>query len=187
MKNKKIHSFLASIVICTSVIGINSDLAYTEPGSQTDPLVTKGYVDKKFDELKDSMKSEVEIGVKSNLGNIKDTMDKMEREIKLLSLSGDKENGSVEIISEKFAVLELKRGQKIVADESTEMILRSGTATVIGSKAGGISDITEGRDLGPDEEIAKNHLIIVPRTDGRGITVKSGTIFIMVKGRYRIS
>ncbi len=187
MEYKKIHSFLASIVILTSIVAINSDSAYTEPGSQTDPLVTKSYVDKQFNDLKSTMKNEVESGVKSNLGNIKDKIDQMEREIKLLKISGDKDNGSVEIISDKFAVLELKRGQKILADESTELILRSGTAIVIASSSGGVSDLTEGRDLIAGEELEKNHHLIVPRTDGRGLEVKSGTIFIMVKGRYRIS
>lgn len=186
MKNRKIHSIITGLVVLSSVIATNSEAGYTEPGSQSDPLVTKSYVDKKFNEVKGDIKNEIDAGVKSNLGNIKDKLDSIERDIKLLKLREDKDDGKVEIISAKFAVLELKRGQKILADESTEIILRSGVATALGSASGGISDITKGCDLVTGDSIEKNHLIIIPRTDNRGLEVKSNTIFVMVKGKYRI-
>ncbi len=87
-----------------------------------------------------------------------------------------------------FTVLELYAGQTVFAGESCEIILRSGEAFVIlaPESLGGISDITAGVDLTAGTEVSKNHLLLVPRNDGRGIFITSDIAFVMVKGAYRI-
>lgn len=84
-----------------------------------------------------------------------------------------------------FTVVNVAKGKTFLAKEGCEFILRGGEATVIASKNGGISDTTDGVDLGEKEAVPANHLLIVPRDDGRGFLAKTDVI-IMVKGSYEI-
>lgn len=88
----------------------------------------------------------------------------------------------------KYTVLELHSGQKLMCGESCELILRAGTATVVlgANSLGGISDLTGAKDLANGEAITANHLLLVPRSDGRGMLVTSDTAFIMVRGDYTV-
>jgi hypothetical protein len=91
-------------------------------------------------------------------------------------------------ISERsvFSVVELNAGEKFVGGVGCEVILRSGKATAITSTNGGITDVTGGLDLKEKEAIPQNHLLIIPRDDGRGFLSLSKS-FIMVKGNYTIT
>jgi len=84
-----------------------------------------------------------------------------------------------------FTAVELTGGQKLIGNGGTEMILRSGEASAIDNGANGISDLTAGIDLMTGEQVGLNHLIMVPRTDGRGITALTDA-WVMVRGEYEI-
>jgi len=81
----------------------------------------------------------------------------------------------------RLDVVELPAGARLVAEAGTELILRSGRATAIGSQLGGLSDVTGGKDLQTGQTIPQNHLLIVPRSDGRGVLATTPCI-IMVRG-----
>ena len=85
----------------------------------------------------------------------------------------------------KLNVVEMAPGKRLVAGAGTELILRSGNATVVDSESGGLSDVTDGVDLRKGTQVPRNHLLIVPRDDGRGITAQSEVI-VLVRGDYRI-
>lgn len=87
-----------------------------------------------------------------------------------------------------FSVVQLQYGQKVIAGESCEIILRSGTANVVldAASLGGISDLTQGVDLTNGTSVTPNHYLLVPRNDGRGIYITSDVAFIMIKGAYTI-
>ena len=87
-----------------------------------------------------------------------------------------------------FTVLQLSYGQKVMCGESCELILRAGSAAVVldANSLGGISDLTAAKDLAHGAAITPNHLLLVPRSDGRGVLVMSETAFIMVRGAYTI-
>ncbi len=85
----------------------------------------------------------------------------------------------------KLEVVELESEQSLIGDAGTEIILRGGKATVIAGELGGISDITDGKDLKMGEMIPANHLLIIPRDDGRGAYVVEDAIFL-VRGAYEI-
>ncbi len=87
-----------------------------------------------------------------------------------------------------YTVLQLHYGQKVICGESCEMILRAGTASVIldAASLGGISDLTGAKDLANGEAVTPNHLLLVPRSDGRGVLVTSDTVFLMIRGEYTI-
>ena len=92
--------------------------------------------------------------------------------------------GGVEA-SNKLEVVELESGQTLIGDGGTEIILRGGKATIIAGELGGLSDITDGKDLKMGELIPANHLLIIPRNDGRGAYVVENAIFL-VRGDYKI-
>jgi hypothetical protein len=125
---------LAITTILVLVVGISVAMASTdEPGSETDPIVTKGYVDSKT----------------------------------------------------AYSPISLTPGQKLIGSVGTEVILRSGEATAIGNAENGVSDITAGADLMTGQPVGLNHLLLIPREDGRGITATTD-IWVMVRGTYSI-
>ena len=76
-------------------------------------------------------------------------------------------------------------GDKLIGGEGTEIILRSGEAKAITNGTNGISDLTSGKDLSQGAAISQNHLLLVPRADGRGISAVTGT-WVLIKGSYTI-
>ena len=86
---------------------------------------------------------------------------------------------------DSLEVVNLKAGEKLIAGQGTEIILRSGTAVAIDSPGGGLSNVTAGVDIRKGEKIPLNHLMIIPRADGRGAEAQTATVF-MVRGTYRI-
>ena len=87
--------------------------------------------------------------------------------------------------ADTFTVVEVPTGKKLECKAGTEVILRSGTATAIDSDLGGVSDVTAGLDLSGGQNVTTNHHLIIPRTDGRGLSAKTN-IIVMVKGDYSI-
>lgn len=104
-----------------------------EPGSETDPIVTKSYVDSAV----------------------------------------------------SYTPVQLAAGQTLIGGEGTEIILRSGIATAIDNGANGVSDITAGVDLMTGADVGLNHLLLIPRNDGRGIAAVT-EIWVMIRGSYTV-
>lgn len=82
-----------------------------------------------------------------------------------------------------FTPISLVAGQRLIGGEGCELILRSGQATALGTEVNGVSNLTLGMDLMTGAEVGTNHLLLVPRNDGRGI-VAITDIWVMVKGDY---
>lgn len=132
--------------------------AVADPGSADDPLVSQSYIENTVKpELLEYIEKEVE---------------------KKMSLAG-------EHTAEKFEVVSLKNGQKLMCESGTELILRMGGASIIATAKGGIADTTGGIDLADGSSMPSNHLLIVPIGDGRGI-VAQNDVLVMVKGSYTI-
>lgn len=90
-------------------------------------------------------------------------------------------------VEEKLAlkVVELPAGRRLIAGAGTELIVRAGSAVVVDSQSGGLSDVTDGVDLRKGAKAPNNHLLIVPRDDGRGLLAENAVI-LLVRGDYRI-
>ncbi len=174
----------AALLICGSLVFETIQAATADAGTISDPLVTKGYVDA----LKAEIIEEVEALIGSggtgtgsteqptNMSEVYDYIDD-----KLAAIA---ENGVT--TSEGYQVIEVKKGQKVICEDSTEFIVRTGEMVAIGSSDGmGLPDITEGIDVKDGEVIKANHLLIVPKSDGRGILVNQYG-FIMIKGDFTI-
>ncbi len=127
------------------------------PGTDQDPLVTKSYVDEAINKLA------AKIGNGGQPG----------------------EQPGDPAAAPSLRVVSVAAGERLIASEGTEIILRTGTATVIGSAAGGIPDLTAGKDLANNTAVPANHLLLFPRSDQRGIKATS-SIVVMVRGEYSV-
>lgn len=96
-------------------------------------------------------------------------------------------------IDNEYKVLEVFKGQTITAKNSCEIIFRSGTAKVVVTdeinlaNSIGLSDITAGTELLKDADLPVNHCVIIPRGDGRGITITSDIAYLLIRGEYEIA
>ncbi|NDL67658.1 hypothetical protein [Anaerotalea alkaliphila] len=154
---RRIHAlWLAILLVASTPLVHHSFASGVDPGSMQDPLVTKSYVDQKIAEIS---------GV--------------------VEVPATEPAPAVEIPT--FVVVQAKAGQQVLCEESTELILRAGKAAAIGNSGGdGLSNVTLGADLKDGQDVPMNHLLIIPRTDGRGIKVLQDNTFVMVRGSYSI-
>ncbi|MDD4569556.1 MAG: hypothetical protein PHE70_05470, partial [Tepidanaerobacteraceae bacterium] len=146
--SKLLKLFMVLIAVAVfSIFALDVKAGIAEPGSDSDPLVTKSYVDKV-------------------VLNMKQYVDAM---------SG----GSM-----SFEIVYIEKDQRIIGDKGSEIILRSGIATVVDSGNGGLADITAGKDTIDGENVIQNHLLIVPRDDGRGVKAETDNVVLLVRGGY---
>ena len=158
---KKILIFVIVIAVILA-LPINA-----APGDSSDPIVVLSYLNQRFNELISNY----------NLNKVAEhekTIAELNEKIKNISSN----TGTLEVVN-------LKAGQKLIAGAGTELILRAGKATAIASDLGGLSDVTKATDIAHGVDIAPNHLLIVPRSDGRGVLATIDAIF-MVRGEYEI-
>ena len=166
--------------VLVTTLGISKDI-FADPGSQEDPLVTLSFVEKRIDQVKyyiDQKIDEFSGNVSSNNDELNNKNEELNNRIVQLEQMSAKEIPKLEVV-------ELKDGQKLIAKAGVEIILRGGKATAITSQAGGLSDVTGAIDIKQGQDIPANHLLIIPRDDGRGVFVEQYAIF-MIKGEYEI-
>ncbi|MDR3294709.1 MAG: hypothetical protein LBT26_02605 [Clostridiales Family XIII bacterium] len=84
-----------------------------------------------------------------------------------------------------FTPLEIKAGGKLTGAEGAEIILRSGEAVAIGSEDNGVADLTSGQDLMSGAAVGQNHLLLIPRNDGRGVEAVTD-VWILIRGAYSL-
>lgn len=170
MKKIIVLVLLFAFVLC---IPINAD-----PGDKDDPIIVLSYLNLKIQELIDNyqLKSikDINTAVETNKKSIEELNSKLEG------------NSNEPATSTTLEVVNLKIGEKLITGAGTEIILRAGNVTAIASNLGGLSDVTLAADIKQGENIQKNHLIIVPRNDGRGVCATTDAI-LMVRGEYIIS
>lgn len=80
-------------------------------------------------------------------------------------------------------VVELNAGEILTMDGGTQAIVRIANSAVIVTKTDGVADLTAGTDLKDKEIVPANHLLLFPRSDGRGIKATKHT-YIVVMGKY---
>lgn len=170
LKNKRI---IISIGIFASLICVAA--IATDPGSEKDPLISLSYFENKIEELKIGLTTALSETLNNKFEELKESIEK--------TLSDIEKNG-VSTPAE-FEIITLNENETILCEAGTEIIVRSGKSIIVTSEtsSGGISDITAGKDLINNEEITNNHLLIVPKADGRGIKA-TVTGAVMIKGKY---
>jgi len=92
----------------------------------------------------------------------------------------------------QFEVVYLTSGQTLLAAEPIELVLRSGEGKAVVhlkeniSNGVGLSDLTAGAEITNGLSVPRNHYIIVPRADGRGVLITSKDAYLLVRGEYEI-
>ncbi len=168
--NKKITVLLVLFIFCVG------GLAFISFGDDTDPLISKSYFDKKIQEIKNEFDEKLKNISKNSASD--DTENKADE--------NDNSNNKDVNVSDKFTPVQFFEGDKVIFSEGTEFILRSGEARVIDDTGNGMPDLTDGNNLHSEDLLPKNHLILSPRDDGRGIKTTSISIWLMVKGDYKV-
>ena len=157
-KKQRITTITLIALVLTLIVGQVVYAINKEPGSTDDPLVTLSFVEQRVEQLKFYI----------------------DQKIAALAPSTGGGGGDAQLV-----VVELKPGQKLIAGQGTEIILRGGKALVIDNPLGGLANVTAARDLRMNEVVPPNHLLIVPRDDGRGVKAENDVVLI-VRGSYRV-
>ncbi|MBP3284673.1 MAG: hypothetical protein J6M02_04160 [Clostridia bacterium] len=173
LKNKGILFLLIAVFSLLLVVAFAA-----EPGSEGDPLISLSYFENKIEQLKtevtETLTNAIEQTLASKLESMQTDLDKTIQDVKEQAKSTT--SGSFELIT-------LAENESLICQTGTEIIIRSGRCAAIATEAGGLSDTTDGKDIPNGEIIQKNHLIIVPKNDGRGIRCEI-TGAVMIKGSY---
>ena len=135
-------------------------------GGEDDPLVTLSYINQV---LKPQMEADI---LKKIAG----------QDIKISDIS------PAASPSLEYQVVTMKKGELLLPKNSIELIVRPGSKAVIVSpiKENGLLDMTDGAELLDGKSAPINHMLIVPRADGRGIRITTDIAYVMVRGEYEI-
>jgi hypothetical protein len=157
---------LKKVLVLTLILLLAfSTVIFAAPGDTSDPIVVLSYLNEQIEALISKYKLE--------------DIDEMQKQIDNLDSPGGSSSGMA------LEIVEIRDGEKIIAGSGSELILRGGEAVIIGSEMGGISDVTLGKDFVSGMSVVPNHLMIVPRDDGRGVYAEEYAIF-MVRGTYEV-
>ena len=163
------------------------------PGSAQDPLITESYL---LSLLEQEREARTELS--SRITALEQQLQQISLTPPVTTVLGDeiKENPIPSQIPEQTnesvqslapQVVSLSAGEAFYATAGTEIILRSGEAIAIASSLGGLADLTKGADLRQGEFLVANHLLLVPRDDGRGVEALTDAVFlVMGEIRYRL-
>ena len=156
------------VVVVSMILGLLAFAVFAAPGSSDDPVVSLSYITEvlwpQIKEYVDSSKGNT-TGTSSSSGHI--SPDGM-------------------VYADTFKVISIKKGEKLLGGDGCEVIVRTGSVSIIASDRGGISDVTAGLDLPGNTVAPANHLLVIPVNDGRGLLVNSDA-YVMVKGDYKIN
>jgi len=179
-------AMVLSVVMSASVTG--ADQPTGAAGSAEDPLVTLSYINKVF---KPQIEQALEKIAEQKATQI--VTEKLKNFTPAAPAPAAAPVQNTYIMSAEassgYVVLELTKGQKLrVKSGSLELILRpGGKAAVISEyKTQGIADLTTGEELLNDKNVPVNHSLLIPKADGRGISVTSVIAYVMIRGDYEI-
>lgn len=158
---KKNVVFLALVLLIISLSG-----TLGANGTESDPLISKSYLELRLKELKtevDSLKKEL---AKQTPGDAVD----------------EGQTGSERV----FKPLRLDPGASIYFKEGTEFIMRVGEASIVDPTTNGLPNLTTGTNLMDGDNVPKNNLFISPREDGRGLACRI-EVWLLIKGGYTLT
>ena len=205
MKNRtKVLLVSCALALVLSVLTL---AAFADDTAGSDLPVSESYVLHVLSVLDQKLTAKIDL-LSSSFAELNDRYDGLEASVKALTeekqtaeLPAENETEAAETeklpeasteavqqeaapVSFDYTVECLTNGQKLLGN--CEIILRSGSAEAVCPGANGISDLTEGADLADRTALSPNHLLLVPRDDGRGLVVTSKEAYVMVRGTYRI-
>ena len=164
---------IAAAALCVCFLFTAAYAAGSNPGSQTDPLVTLSYLNGTYTkQVKDMVDQTV-------------TVRKGEMEQSLKSILAGQGGTAAPGANGVFTVVTLSQGQSLVGDVGCEVMLRVGGALCAGQDSVGLIDTTSGGVLVGGEALKTNHLYMV--TIGpRAVTANAPTVKVLARGPYSV-
>lgn len=192
--NKKKIIGITGLLTILLVIFATGQVFGVDPGSSTDPLVSKSYVDSLFQQLSQQINGQSENNTADSdeetermsdeaIGTLMDL--KIQEALKDVNGNSSNESSTGGVQEKTYTVIEVEADQTVIGAQGTEMILRGGKALAVGVEDNGLQDVTAGIDVKDGQDIEANHLFIIPRNDGRGMKILKHA-WIMIKGNYII-
>jgi hypothetical protein len=208
MKQKRtwITLVIAILLVCAAAFPYLRTVVTAQPGDAADPLVTRRYVDEKVDTLwaeiqalradntllralveaagvqgfPDGSPLDLQAMTAAVFADVMISFEAMYGEM-LRNASAIGADGERAL---DFVSINPQAGQTLILENGTEAVLRSGSATVVAGP-NGLLDMTAGRDVGNGQAVGRNHLLIAPRTDGRGMHFTTSS-WVMVRGGFTL-
>lgn len=165
---KNLSTIILLCIIFSAAATATADKVYS---TADDPLVSMSYLNAQIEKAKAEIKGEMLVQMEKYVNE----------EVGKLGLSGSNANSVV------FRTESLKSGQKIVALGSCDFILLTGSANAVcPSETQLLLDKTTEAFLKNNDQIIKNHYIVIQKADGRGVCATSSGTEIMIKGEYKV-
>lgn len=164
-----------AVIGCVALIGSFS-LANSSVGGQSDPLITKSYLD---ETVVPSLTVEATAAAQAQIDSMTATLD---AEIAALQKEID---AAVVGSGGQYEVVSLASGQSLYPDLGTQMVLRIGSVHVTSTSFPALVDLTKGESLSSGDSLTVNHLYL-STIEGRVVTSTANSTKIMVYGGYTI-
>ena len=189
MKKRLITIALATVLILvTGVYAVYGDNDITN-----DPLISLSYINEVlWPEIEDMVERAVKVGelVREERDDTEEETDDETEEETETEEESETDTTDAPVAPAKsfeYEVLHLMEGAILVSETPCEIILRSGHATAsLHGNDNGLADLTDGGELMEGDSLVANHLLMIPRGDGRGFKITSEEAYIMVRGGYTI-
>lgn len=175
---KKLLITLAVVVAVTFISGV-SILAASTFGTTNDPLVTLSYLTQK---LKPQIMTEVSADISAAQASLAPAL---EAELNSFKADIDSKSSGSSAASSVFTLVTLSKGQTVSCSVGTELLLRLGTATAVGSTPA-LVDSTSGSTLASGTALTANHMYMVS-IQGNGFKATASTVKLLIRGTYTIS
>jgi hypothetical protein len=176
LKNKVAISIVALAAVAL-VSGASILALASTPGSQNDPFITLSYLTNIF---RPQVINDVRSTEQEMITRFETRIAELERQLN----AGGQGQASVSQ-ADRFHVVTLSRNQTLSASVGTEIMLRIGTATALGS-APALVNYTTGNTLAAGTALTANHMNLVT-IEGNGLRATADTVRVLVRGVYTIN
>lgn len=151
--------FLICALAAVLLLGGAGVYAASSYGSQSDPLITRSYLEQVLTpDIEELVREELDAAL-----------------VDYEMSAGD-----------EFIVLTLTQGQKLTCGVGCEIMLRIGTAKATGADYPVLVDTTNGESVASGTALTANHLYMIT-IKGNGITATASTVKVLIKGEYTVS
>jgi hypothetical protein len=168
MMKKKLIIILTVCIIELFAFGVYT-IAVSGAGTEADPLVTLSYLN---DVVLKQLKQDTETELTAKLSELE------------AQLASEYSSSASADASDGYTVVTLNKGETLIGNVGTEIILRIGSVNCVASSSPGLIDATDGGTIDNGANLGKNHLYIVT-IDGRGVKAEDRATLV-VKGAYKV-
>jgi hypothetical protein len=178
-KSTKVLISIAAVLVLAVTVYSVTILAATSSGTQTDPLVTLGYLTDKF-------KPQLIAEIKEEIAKAgEDVSQKIDEKLANLPAGGaSPAPGASGGDADAFSVVTLAKNQTVKCAVGAELLLRVGTAAAAGASPG-LVDSTTGTTLAVGGALETNHMYLVT-IENNGFTATAATVKILIRGDYTV-